>query len=167
MDVRMPVMDGLEATRRIKATKAGTSTVIAALTAHALEEEREKILSAGCDDFVRKPFREQDIFEVMKKHLGLNYVYETPREEAGASISKIEIGPAQLAALPTDLLSPLHQAALGLDVEQSLALIEKIKSIDAHIARELKVLVSNFAFDILQELTKRSEQSSTPDDTHD
>jgi signal transduction histidine kinase/DNA-binding response OmpR family regulator len=163
MDVRMPVMDGLEATRRIKTTKAGTSTVIAALTAHALEEEREMILSAGCDDFVRKPFREQDIFDVMKKHLGLNYVYEAPREETSSGKPKVEISSEQLAALPADLLSQLHQAALALNVEQSLALIEKVKPLDAHIARELNQLVRNFAFDILLDLTSRSEQSSPGD----
>jgi CheY-like chemotaxis protein len=166
MDVRMPVMDGLEATRRIKTTKAGTSTVIAALTAHALEEEREMILSAGCDDFVRKPFREQDIFDVMKQHLGLNYVYETPREETSSVTPKVEISSEQVAALPNDLLNQLHQAALGLNVEQSLALIEKVKPFDAQIARKLNLLVKNFAFDILLDLTSRSEQFP-PGDTHD
>jgi signal transduction histidine kinase/CheY-like chemotaxis protein len=155
MDVRMPVMDGLEATRLIKETKTGTSTVIAALTAHALEEERENILSAGCDDFVRKPFREQDIFDVMQKHLGLNYVYEDTRDEVRPDISKVEIGPEQLAALPDDLISQLHQAALGLNTEQSQMLIEQIKSINMHLARKLDVLVRNFAFDILQKLTSR------------
>lgn len=57
MDMRMPVMDGYEATRQIKSHLKGQATVIIALTASALEEERTIILSAGCDDFVRKPFR--------------------------------------------------------------------------------------------------------------
>jgi CheY-like chemotaxis protein/anti-sigma regulatory factor (Ser/Thr protein kinase) len=76
MDVRMPVMDGLEATRRIKQTEAGQSTPIAALTAHALAEEREVILAAGCDNFVRKPYRVEEIFEIMAAHLGIRYTYE-------------------------------------------------------------------------------------------
>jgi hypothetical protein len=50
-----------------------------------------------------------------------------------------------------------------LNVEQSLALIEKVKPLDAHIARELNQLVRNFAFDILLDLTSRSEQSSPGD----
>jgi len=74
MDIRMPVMDGLEATRHIK--KAPHPPVIVALTAHALEEEKEEILSAGCNDFVRKPFREHDIFDTMAKHLNIQYIYE-------------------------------------------------------------------------------------------
>jgi CheY-like chemotaxis protein len=160
MDIRMPVMDGLEATRHIKETEAGKSTVVAALTAHALKEERKQILAAGCDDVVRKPLRERDIFDVMKKHLGLKYVYEDAEEETVSVRPKVGIGPEQLAALPADLISQLHHAALELNEEQSLALIEKIKPIDAYIAGELDELARNFAFDILQELTKRSEQSS-------
>jgi PAS domain S-box-containing protein len=166
MDIRMPVMDGLEATRHIKKTEAGKSTVVAALTAHALEEEKEEILSAGCDDIVRKPLREQDIFDVMQKHLKLRYVYEDEVEEAGAVKAKVEIGPEQMATLPADLLSRLHQAALELNEQQSLALIRKIKPIDAHIARNLERLVRNFAYDALQKLTNRGEQT-TPEDARD
>jgi Amt family ammonium transporter len=80
MDVRMPVMDGLEATRRIKETEAGKSTHIVAITAHALEEEQAKILSAGCDDIVCKPFPLNQIFEVMSKHLRLKYVHTDSRK---------------------------------------------------------------------------------------
>ena len=84
MDMRMPVMDGYEATRLIKATIKGQATAVIALTASTLEEERAVILSVGCDDFVRKPFREADIFDIMNKHIGVEYVYEEEktREEA-------------------------------------------------------------------------------------
>ncbi len=57
MDIRMPVMDGLEATHRIKSTDAGLHTKIIAITAQALEEDRMQIMRAGCDDFIRKPYR--------------------------------------------------------------------------------------------------------------
>ncbi len=73
MDIRMPVMDGYEATRRIKAKTNGQSTTIVALTASAFEEERNHILEAGCDDFVGKPFCDSDILECMTKHLGVAY----------------------------------------------------------------------------------------------
>lgn len=76
MDVRMPVMDGLEATKRIRAMEAGKSTKVVAITAGIWETECQAILAAGCDDFVRKPYREEEIFEVMARHLGLKYRYE-------------------------------------------------------------------------------------------
>jgi CheY-like chemotaxis protein len=83
MDIRMPVMDGMEATRRIKATEAGRRTKIIAVTAHALEEERTEILAAGCDDFIRKPYQVTEIFECLAKHLGVHYI--TAAETSAAS----------------------------------------------------------------------------------
>lgn len=77
MDLRMPEMNGYEATQHIKRTENGNQTVVIALTASAFEEERTRILAAGCDDFVRKPFRVSDIFEHMAKHLGVRYEYES------------------------------------------------------------------------------------------
>ena len=65
MDIRMPVMDGLEATRRIRALDGGRDVRIAALTASAFEEEREEVLAVGMDDFVRKPYRPAEVFDCM------------------------------------------------------------------------------------------------------
>ena len=81
MDMRMPVMDGYEATRQIKGTIRGQATVIVALTASALEEDRAIILSEGCDDYIRKPFRESELFEVFEKHLGVQFTYAGTEEE--------------------------------------------------------------------------------------
>jgi signal transduction histidine kinase/DNA-binding NarL/FixJ family response regulator len=163
MDIRMPVMDGLQATRRIKETEAGKSTVIAALTAHALEEEREQILAAGCDDFVRKPFRENEIFGVMGKHLGLRYIYDDSGETALPAEPEIEIRPERLAALPADLLRRLHKAVVELDQDQTLVLIEEIKSVDAHIARELDVFARNLAYGTLLDLLEETEMTENGD----
>jgi CheY-like chemotaxis protein len=79
MDMRMPILDGYQATQHIKATPQGQATKIIALTASALEEERAIVLSVGCDDFLRKPFREQDIFTTMERHIGARFIYsQTP-----------------------------------------------------------------------------------------
>jgi CheY-like chemotaxis protein len=67
MDMRMPVINGYDATKEIRArersTNANFHTVIIALTASAFEEQQASILAAGCDDLVRKPFREQVILK--------------------------------------------------------------------------------------------------------
>ena len=77
MDMRMPVKDGYEATREIRQLEADNpgKTVIIALTASAFEEDRALVIAAGCDDFVRKPFREEVIWQKMGEYLGLKYIY--------------------------------------------------------------------------------------------
>ena len=140
MDIHMPGMDGLEAARRIKATEAGARAKIIALTAHALEEERKPILEAGCDDLVRKPFRDQELFEVMARHLGLKYLYEREGERVIAAGPKAAIRPEQWAALPAELLAQLRQAAVELDTARTLALIERVAEHDASIGAVLNEL---------------------------
>jgi CheY-like chemotaxis protein len=159
MDIRMPVMDGLEATRRIKATAAGKSIVIVALTAYTLDEDRAEILLAGCDDFVSKPFREHEIFDVMAKHLGLEYIYE-PIDEMPAGRST-KVSPEQLKALPQGLLSELHAAALRLDTAYTLEVIEKIAVIDAPLGAVLRGFAENLEYDRLLILLESKEVSGT------
>ncbi len=69
MDLKMPVMDGIEATKRIKATPEGASAPIIALTACSFDSDRQKALEAGCDDFLGKPFQKTVLFSLMEKHL--------------------------------------------------------------------------------------------------
>ncbi len=76
MDMRMPVMDGMEATRRIRALAGGPETVIFALTASAMEENRRSAMASGVDDFLSKPCNENELFEKTRKYLGLDYLFE-------------------------------------------------------------------------------------------
>lgn len=76
MDIRMPVMNGYEAAQKIKSTKKGKKTIIIALTASAFEEEKDQILNSGCDDFLRKPFLANEIFDILARFLGVEYRYE-------------------------------------------------------------------------------------------
>jgi two-component system, cell cycle response regulator DivK len=69
MDMSLPVMDGWEATRRIKSDAATRSIPVIAITAHALVEDREKALAAGCDDFDTKPVELPRLLEKIKRLL--------------------------------------------------------------------------------------------------
>ncbi len=66
MDMSLPVLDGWDATRRLKADPATAGIPVIALTAHAMESDREKALAAGCDDFDTKPIELPRLLEKMK-----------------------------------------------------------------------------------------------------
>ncbi len=67
MDIKMPVMDGLEATGKIKSVRPGLPVV--ALTANAFESDREQALAAGCDDFLQKPVNAAQCLSLIAKYV--------------------------------------------------------------------------------------------------
>jgi len=69
MDLSLPVMDGWEATRRLKANDDLRSIPIIALTAHAMAGDKEKALAAGCDDYLVKPLDEDELMARIAKYL--------------------------------------------------------------------------------------------------
>ncbi|NEQ23275.1 MAG: response regulator, partial [Microcoleus sp. SIO2G3] len=155
MDMRMPVMDGYEATKRIKATTKGQATAIVAVTASSFEEQRAVILSTGCDDFIRKPFREADIFDALRKHLGVSFVYEEPAASPTSTQNDTNaITPDAIAALPTALVANLHQATIDGDKDLMLALIDQIREQNKPLANALAALVNNFRYKQLLNLTQ-------------
>ncbi|EDN68784.1 Response regulator receiver protein [Beggiatoa sp. PS] len=151
MDMRMPVMNGYEATRQIKALPEGQTAKVIALTASAFVEEKEKVMATGCDDFLRKPYRESEIFEFMAKHIGVRYQYEGSEadETAHAETVKKDLMPADLAELPQALRDKLHQAVINLDMNEIEQIIQKINELNKPVAEALKILADNFEYDQL------------------
>jgi PAS domain S-box-containing protein len=150
MDMRMPVMDGHEATTRIKNTPKGQKTVIIALTATAFEEERERVLLEGCDDFVRKPFREDEILEMLSKHLGIKFLYEEGElvEEfpPTAFSPGADLSPEDLAAIPQNALTALESAAVEADLTKINLLIDHIAVQEPDVADKLREMANNFEY---------------------
>lgn len=149
MDIRMPVMDGIEATRRIKSTPKGRSTIIAALTASAFEEDRKKIVDVGFNDFVRKPFLEQEIFNVIEKHLGTRFITEEEDAEIIRERYPDEISSRELLEIPPQLRSALYNAVIRLDRADITEVTGKITEINQKIGEYVKTLADNLDFDRL------------------
>ncbi|MFZ2305855.1 MAG: ATP-binding protein [Rhodoferax sp.] len=143
MDMRMPVMDGYEATRRIRALPGGREVKIAALTASAFREDRGDIIAAGCDDVLSKPLDEEQLFAAMERLLGLAYRYAEPPTVA---VAAADCG-ADLARLPTDLREELCRAAGILDEEATQRAIDRVRAADARLASELEEWVRTYRYD--------------------
>lgn len=150
MDMRMPVMNGREATRRIKSLPGGESVSIVALTATAFDEDRDQILLAGCDDFVRKPFRKNEIINILEKQLGVHFVYsEKPTHITGidplAAIGQ-HADTKDLASLPAEWVEELRQATLRADLHHILDLIIQICDKSPDLGRRLTNLAENYEY---------------------
>ena len=149
----MPIMDGFEATARIKAAPGGRDTVVIALTASAFEEDREKVFQHGADDFVRKPFREHEIFEMLSKHLGIAFVYEEmkPDEEIKPVMTDTQIRRA-IADLPVNLKENFYSAVERVDFDDAVARLKEIEKTNAPLDGVLSEPVHGYRFDYLQPL---------------
>jgi PAS domain S-box-containing protein len=156
MDMRMPVMDGYEAAQRIKRTIKGQATAIIALTASVLEEERSVILSTGCDGFLRKPFREAEIFEAMQKHLGIRYTYDEPEPGGAAGLPQEALTATALASLPANCLEELRQAIITLDMDRIMSLLDRIRDQESVLADALASLAHNYEYERLSLLVQEA-----------
>jgi CheY-like chemotaxis protein len=146
MDMRMPVMDGHEATKRIKATTQGQATVIVALTASVFDEQRAMVLSEGCDDFVRKPFSQEEIVNVLTKYLGARFLYEQIGDQPPRATSQPH---AELSfeGIASEWIASLRQAAMEANSSKIMTLAEKIYEQKPALASALTELAKNFDHD--------------------
>jgi signal transduction histidine kinase/ABC-type glycerol-3-phosphate transport system substrate-binding protein/CheY-like chemotaxis protein len=147
MDKRMPGIDGLETTRRIRAAEveAGAErTRILAVSASALDHERDEILAAGCDDFLPKPFREESLLAKMREHLGLEYTYE---ESLPTTTPGPPLTPERLAGVPRPMLDELRHALMQGDTQQATRLTQDIAAHDPALAAELRDMIEAFRLD--------------------
>ncbi|MEH2322196.1 MAG: ATP-binding protein [Nostoc sp.] len=139
---------------------SNTDTIVIALTASAFEEERQKILSIGCDDFIRKPFTQEVLLEKLSQHLGVKYT-----NQIETTNTKVVDQPTQIFISVTELLSHLSQmspeslrqiyyAAASCSDELILELLKQIPSENSQVFKVLRDLANNYQFEKIMELTK-------------
>ncbi len=169
MDIRMPVMDGYEATSIIKSemelSKSGINTKIVALTASVFEEAKLKVLEQGGNDFVRKPFRETEIFETMEKHLGVKYVYEESNEKDIPPILLNNEMSEQnqvnsINDLPKGVITKLKENTELSDAVMIDRVINDIRAKDMRLGEVLSELAGNFAYDKIIALIQKAKEIS-------
>jgi PAS domain S-box-containing protein len=152
LDVHMPVVDGLAVMRAIRARPSGRRTAVVAITASAFDEERGAILEAGADDVLRKPCREADLLEEIRKQLGIEYRYdEEPALERASQVPSLLAQPyVHLESLPPSLVAEIREAAHVADYFRLMTLIEQIPTDHGTIAAALRELVERFGYDEIE-----------------
>jgi len=158
MDVHMPVMDGLEATRRIKADPRGKETIIVALTASAMEDDRRTTAQSGADEFIAKPCSEDQLLETMRTLLNVAYDYEEVSGAEGELLAGVSTLNADgLGKLPRELVEELRNATLSGNKKLLDRLILKVSEVeDTGCARALQALADKYEYDALTRLLEES-----------
>jgi CheY-like chemotaxis protein len=136
MDIMLPVMDGLEATRQIRKIDTISKTPIIALTAKAMVTDREQILAAGCDEYISKPIDIPHFLETLSQYLDINLSLSSP-----PPIPKSGTAPPSLTPSQTILVVD--------DLPQTLTILEKIFTAEGY-----KIFTASnglYALDILKD----------------
>jgi CheY-like chemotaxis protein len=154
MDIRMPIMNGYEAVKKIRSqSTADNQPAIIALTASAFEEEKILALKKGCDDFVRKPFKIEEIFEKMSDQIGVQYLYKKTKKKTASAkkLSKEDII-SLLQSLPEKIIQKLQEAVELSDGTMINNVIGRIRPQDKNVARALNTLAANFEYEEISNL---------------
>ena len=126
MDVQMPGIDGVEATRRIRALHAGRRLPVVISSASVLREERSRVLGTGANDFIPKPFREDEIWAALERHLGPLFAYA---DAPGVGQSMAPIERADVLALGPGVVAELREAL-------ELGYVARVPDVLAHVPEE-------------------------------
>ncbi|MEA5570717.1 CHASE2 domain-containing protein [Calothrix sp. UHCC 0171] len=169
MDIRMPELNGCQATKIIRELEKNIrkqlksepeshhqlSTIIIALTASTFDEQKKNIFKAGCNNFLGKPFHEQQVYDIIAHYLKVNYEYKSEQNLQPKSNPHIEIletsqiSPDLFSTMPPAWLEELHFAALSLNDELAVELINQIPESQVILIQTLTNLVDNFRFDLI------------------
>ncbi len=144
MDWRMPVMDGVQATRAIRHLEGGDKVKIIAVTASAFKEELNELQATGMNDYVSKPFRISEIYECMARQLTIEYTYREAKPDTASTGESLT--PQRLEDVPKELREQLHAALESLDSERIGTVIEAIGKLDDELALLLKRVTDRFDY---------------------
>ncbi|HQC37582.1 MAG TPA: ATP-binding protein, partial [Thermotogota bacterium] len=152
MDMRMPILDGYEATRKIKATERGRKTPVIAVTASAFEDEEKSVSATGVDGYLRKPVCPDDLFELIEKLLKARFLYKDPETAPSDSERAPLIQQEDLASIPDSVRLEMRKALEEGEMLKLKGLIDRIKESDPRIAQGLLFLVKRYDYEQLGKL---------------
>jgi len=152
----MPIMDGMEATRRIRALPGGKEVKVVAVTASAFLEQEREARGMGLDDFIRKPYRSSEIYACLSRLLGFSFIHETSgtEEESAGSVA-----PEMLAVLPKVLRTKLKEALMSLDSALIAEALSQVETVDLALVEELNRHVMVYDYPAILTVLEKLENS--------
>ena len=152
MDWRMPRLDGLAATRRIRARRDISQPKIVILTASAFEEERRQAETSGADDFLRKPVEHTRLFEVLAKQLGLHFQLAANEEDTPGWAARQPLQADDLAPLDLQVLADLKRAVAEMHTVRIGAAIVAIGAQYPQVGLRLQAMIERAQYQQLWSL---------------
>jgi CheY-like chemotaxis protein len=161
MDIRLTGMNGMEAARGIRELAGGREVKIVAVTASSLASQRQEAPGGDFDDYLKKPYRPQEIFECMSRHLGVRYTYgDAPN--AGPAEPPLTLRAEDLAKLPEELREALETAVIALDRERVGQVVGRIAKLDPRLGSVLMRLAHRLAYTSIFDALKAYNTKSGP-----
>ena len=158
MDLRMPVMDGYEASRRIKAAPFGRDIAIVAVTASILELDKQEISANGMSGYLQKPFKEHELFNLLEEKLGKVFVYQEHIPATGDSAGRETraLTAESLAGIPPELIAQMRAAIINARLDATLELCAAMQPYAPQTATRLRELAENFQYEALLKLLNKA-----------
>ena len=157
MDLRMPVMNGFEAARRIKATLPDKNIHIVAVTASILELDKHKVSESGMTGYLRKPFKDYELFSILESKLGSIFTYSdditTTRDKVEPDTTNLT--PESMAVIPQEIIGKMELATTNAHFEELMTLIDRVSDFSPQIATKLRNLANDYQYDFLLQLFKK------------
>ena len=158
MDMAMPVMDGYEATRKIKKSADIKDTAIIAVTASAFEEDKKRILDAGADGYLSKPFKDAELFETIGQLTGVEYLYEeTTTLKVSGTAENNAMMRKTVNALPPDLVNQMRAAVDSADLDLLNELALQLAAQQPLLAKQIQKMAGRYEYEALTELFSLGE----------
>jgi len=163
MDIKMPVMDGLECTRRLRQNAQFEKTVIIALSATVFGLQRKQCFELGCNAFLEKPINIDKFLQILAEHCPIEWVYEKP-------VNKNENSPAQIIPPTEEQTKALFELAKYGDVQAVIKKVEVLLESEPHLhafVGEVCQLAKGFKITQLKNFLEQflvQDKSCTPDE---
>jgi PAS domain S-box-containing protein len=159
MDMTMPVMDGYDAIRKIKESPAIKDTAIVAVTASAFEDDKRRILAAGADDYLSKPFKDADLFETIGRLTEAEYLYEETGggEKVSETVDDKVLMRKTVGSLPTELVNRMRSAVEGADLDLLNELAGQLATEQPLLVKQIQEMAARYEYEALTELFSRED----------